>query len=75
MQSKFLQFIVMSDDKFDSSIFTRSSQSYVAEWIGHNFMYGLPLFNSLKARAADVDLNNRESRGLLWGIISAFVGE
>lgn len=31
--------VVMSSPEFDPVVFTRSKDSYVSEWIGHNRMY------------------------------------
>ena len=66
--------VVMKSPEFDPIIFTRSKESYVSEWIGHNRMYtlaGLIGKDSWRDSAEHVDLNNLENRMIIWDVLSS----
>lgn len=66
--------IIQASSYFDPTIFTRSSSSYVNEWIGHSMVYSWNLNDSWNESAKDVDLNENENRMIIWDTLSFFAG-
>ena len=65
--------VIMSSPEYDTEIFFRTEESYVNEWIAHNRIYdiaGLLGKEDWKNSAEHVDLNNLESRTVLWDLLA-----
>jgi len=58
--------VIIASPEFDSTIFTRGKDFWMAEWTGHNFFYDYLFWTFLGDNLADVDLNERER--IRWDI-------
>ena len=54
--------VIMSNELYDSAVFTRTKDSYIGEWVAHNIFYNLSGWDlfGLQDRFASADLNERD---------------
>ena len=59
--------VVKNSPEFDADVFTRSMNSYISEWKGHNALYTLDVFGIIRSRTGGVDLNeNPYPEDFIW---------